>query len=102
MACPDCGSSFGECRIATSVETHGLDCGPYERFEQEYIVCLECGGKFDISDWGRAPELSSDLPDPALVPMAPRPGFTHSRLTPSAGSCPMDHAKTSHQARKPE
>jgi hypothetical protein len=102
MACPDCGSSFGECRIASSVETHGLDCGPYERFEQEYIVCRECGGKFDISDWDGALELSSDLPDPALVPMVSRPGFTQSRLAPSTGSCPMDHAKTSPQARKQE
>ena len=42
MACPDCGSSFGEYRISSSVETHGLDCGPFERFEQEYIVCREC------------------------------------------------------------
>ena len=44
MACPDCGSSFGEYRISSSVETHGLDCGPFERFEQEFIVCRECGG----------------------------------------------------------
>ena len=60
MACPDCGSSFGECRIATSVETHGLDCGPYERFEDEYVVCRECGGQFDIRDWDDASELSID------------------------------------------
>ena len=51
MACPDCGSSSGEFRFATSIETHGLDCGPFERFEQEYIVCLECGGRFDVDDW---------------------------------------------------
>ncbi len=60
MACPDCGSSFGECRIATSVETHGLDCGPYERFEDEYVVCRECGGQFDIRDWDDTSELSID------------------------------------------
>ena len=53
MACPDCGSSFGEYRISSSVETHGLDCGPYERFEQEYIVCRECG-EGSISRSGRA------------------------------------------------
>jgi uncharacterized CHY-type Zn-finger protein len=51
MACPDCGSSFGEYRIASSVETHGLDCGPFERFEQEFIVCRECRGRFDLRDW---------------------------------------------------
>jgi len=67
MACPDCGSSFGEYRIASSVETHGLDCGPFERFEQEFIVCQECGGRFDFQEWDSAQELSSNLPDPALV-----------------------------------
>jgi len=67
MACPDCGSSFGEYRISSSVETHGLDCGPLERFEQEFIVCQECGGRFDFQEWDSAQELSSNLPDPALV-----------------------------------
>lgn len=67
MACPDCGSSFGDCRIASSVETHGLDCGPYERFEDEYVVCRECGGQFDIRDWDSASGLSSDALDPALA-----------------------------------
>ena len=55
MACPDCGSSLGEFRIATSVETHGLDCGPFERFDEEFILCLECGGRFDPSDWDGTP-----------------------------------------------
>src|SRR5579863_6308621 len=58
MACPDCGSSLGEFRIATSIETHGLDCGPFERFEQEFILCRHCGGRFDVSDWDDTPELS--------------------------------------------
>jgi hypothetical protein len=51
MACPDCGSSIREFRVASSIETHGLDCGPFERFEQEFILCRECGGRFDVSDW---------------------------------------------------
>jgi hypothetical protein len=51
MACPDCGSSNGEFRIVTSIETHGLDCGPFERFDEEFIVCRECGGRFDTTDW---------------------------------------------------
>jgi hypothetical protein len=67
MACPECSSLFGECRIATSVETHGLDCGPYERFEDEYVVCRECGGLFDIRDWDSTSELSSDAVDSALA-----------------------------------
>jgi uncharacterized CHY-type Zn-finger protein len=57
MACPDCGSSLGEFRIATSIETHGLDCGPFERFDQEFILCGNCGGKFDVDDWDDAPEF---------------------------------------------
>jgi hypothetical protein len=60
MACPDCGSPAGEFRFSTTIETHGLDCGPFERFEQEYIVCLECGGRFDVADWDdvNAPSIS--------------------------------------------
>ena len=69
MACPDCGSDFGEFRTASSVETHGLDCGPFERFEQEFIVCRECGGRFDIGDWESALEPPPDVPEPA--PVAP-------------------------------
>jgi hypothetical protein len=67
MACPDCGSASGECRIASSVETHGLDCGPFERFEQEFILCRECRGRFDLHDWESARELPSDAREPALV-----------------------------------
>jgi hypothetical protein len=37
--------------MATSVETHGLDCGPFERFDEEFIACLACGGRFDPTDW---------------------------------------------------
>jgi hypothetical protein len=61
MACPDCGSALGEFRITTSIETHGLDCGPYERFEQEFILCRHCGGRFDVSDWDDTPESSDPL-----------------------------------------
>ncbi len=58
MACPDCGSPLGEFRVATCIETHGLDCGPFERFDQEFILCLECGGRFDVSDWDRTSDDS--------------------------------------------
>ena len=51
MACPDCGLASGEFRFATSIETHGLDCGPFERFDEEFIVCGGCGGRFDPRDW---------------------------------------------------
>jgi hypothetical protein len=66
MACPDCGSLAGEFRFATSVETHGLDCGPYETFNEEFIVCRECGGRYDISDWEGAPELQLETRTPAV------------------------------------
>lgn len=26
-------------------------CGPFERFDQEFILCRECGGRSDVSDW---------------------------------------------------
>jgi len=50
MACPDCDSPAGDLRFATSVETHGLECGPYETFNEEFIVCRECGGRYDVCE----------------------------------------------------
>ena len=69
MACPDCDCACGEFRFATSIETHGLDCGPFERFEEEFIVCGGCGGRFDPRDWEETEEApgsilqGADLPD---------------------------------------
>jgi len=57
MACPDCDSPAGDLRIATSVETHGLGCGPYETFNEEFIVCRECGGRYDVREWDGTQEL---------------------------------------------
>ena len=62
MACPDCGCPSGEFRFATSIETHGLDCGPFERFDEEFIVCGGCGGRFDPRDW----EETEEAPHAAL------------------------------------
>lgn len=48
MKCPNCGKEAnftehsGEC-----VETHGLDCGPYERWTETWLTCNECGAKTD-------------------------------------------------------
>ena len=67
MACPDCGSPTGELRFARTVETHGLDCGPYETFNEEFIVCGGCGGRFDVCDWDGTPEPQFEVdvaPDP--------------------------------------
>jgi hypothetical protein len=57
MACPDCSSSAGDFRTVASVETHGLECGPYETFNEEFIVCRECGGRIDLRDWESTPEI---------------------------------------------
>jgi hypothetical protein len=63
MACPDCGSPAGDSRCVTSVETHGLDCGPYETFNDEFIVCLACGGRFDLGEWDGTPEEPPSFQD---------------------------------------
>jgi hypothetical protein len=57
MACPDCGSPAGHLRFATSIEIHGLDCGPYETFNEEFIVCRQCGGRYDVREWDGTQEL---------------------------------------------
>jgi uncharacterized CHY-type Zn-finger protein len=59
MACPDCGYVVGNYRCITSIETHGLDCGPYEAFTDEFIECGECGGRFDLREWDAAPEAAA-------------------------------------------
>lgn len=34
-------------RHASYTETHGLDCGPYEHWEESWFECTVCGEKFD-------------------------------------------------------
>ena len=68
MACPDCGSPEGDFRFVTSVETHGLDCGPYETFNEEFIVCLACGGRFDLREWDGSPEEPPSFRDGRNLP----------------------------------
>jgi hypothetical protein len=66
MPCPDCGSSTAEFRVAEFIETHGLDCGPYERFYEEFVICSASGGRFDHADWaatGEASGLENDAPE---------------------------------------
>jgi hypothetical protein len=46
MTCPDCGKAELRFRECDSVETHGLDCGPYERFYDEWWECPECDAVF--------------------------------------------------------
>jgi hypothetical protein len=49
--CPSCGKT-ASFRYGTTecVETHGLDCGPYERWTEEWWKCSKCGDKIDGSD----------------------------------------------------
>ena len=61
MAGPDCGCSVGELRFAHS--THGLDCGPYETYYEEFVICRNCDGRFDVAEWSAA-EPNLDLASP--------------------------------------
>jgi hypothetical protein len=57
---------LGEFHVAECVETHGLDCGPYERFYEEFVICSNCAGRFAPADWdaaGEAPGLENDTPE---------------------------------------
>lgn len=51
VICPECGK---EVRMrfceADSVETHGLDCGPFEHFHDEWWECPQCGCNFDLKE----------------------------------------------------
>jgi len=61
----------GEFRFAHSVETHGLDCGPYEHFYEEFVICRGCDGRFDPSDWSAAEpnmDFHSEVDVTASVP----------------------------------
>ena len=80
MACPDCGSSTGNLRFVTSVETHGLDCGPYEVFNEEFVVCCGCGGRYDTRDWEDARELRPAVRTPLkhIQPATVRPNRVQS------------------------
>lgn len=41
--CPNCDNAtdFKECS-SHHRETHGLDCGPYEEWNEEWLECREC------------------------------------------------------------
>ncbi len=58
--CPNCGkhATFTE-HEADHVETHGLDCGPYERWHQEWITCDACGAETDWDEVNRANERTA-------------------------------------------
>ena len=53
--CPSCGKAVLVLREADNIETHGLECGPYEHFHDEWWECPACG------DWFTDRELEALL-----------------------------------------
>lgn len=51
MICPNCGAEadFRE-HEERCVETHGLDCGPYETWTERWLTCSKCGAKTDDNE----------------------------------------------------
>ena len=47
MRCPECHGAGLRFRSADYAESHGLECGPYERFHDEWYECPACGAWFD-------------------------------------------------------
>ncbi len=61
LICPNCGelATFTE-HSGDFVETHGLDCGPYETWHEEWVTCDLCKAKTDWReiDAAQPPETS--------------------------------------------
>lgn len=56
QACPNCGSVTGFAACSGDfTETHGLDCGPYEMWHEEWLECHKCKGKTDDSELQEVP-----------------------------------------------
>ena len=51
VKCPECGQEVVMVpREADHLETHGLECGPYEHWHDEWWECPKCSAKFDERD----------------------------------------------------
>ncbi len=49
--CPNCGEPATFTGHAGDfTETHGLDCGPYETWHEEWVTCNKCGAKTDYRE----------------------------------------------------
>ena len=48
--CPECQLAVLVLKQATTVETHGLDCGPYERVHEEWWECPACEARLTEED----------------------------------------------------
>lgn len=46
MICPACHQADLFLKQHDSIETHGLECGPYEHFHEEWWECPECRIQF--------------------------------------------------------
>ena len=49
--CPNCGkpATFTE-HSKQFTETHGLDCGPYETWTEDWLTCDGCGAETDYRE----------------------------------------------------
>lgn len=56
--CRNCGSENVRVESHEWVETHGLDCGPYERCYEEGWKCGDCGAFEDSLDETETEEMA--------------------------------------------
>ena len=55
ITCPKCGEQVVPAyREHDSIETHGLECGPYERWHDEWWECPACGEELSPEDLDRS------------------------------------------------
>jgi len=50
MTCPECGKAELRFQEADSIETHGLEYGPYEHFHDGWWKCSACNARFTAED----------------------------------------------------
>jgi hypothetical protein len=52
--CGNCGerATFSH-KSGEFTETHGLDCGPYEHWHEEWLACDKCGAETDEKEIAR-------------------------------------------------
>lgn len=69
-----CGGTL-RYRCEDHVERHGLDCGPYERWTEQWYICGSCGERFtdrELAEMAKEEEakyaaLESQVEDPATA-----------------------------------
>jgi uncharacterized protein with PIN domain len=54
ITCPACGEEVVPVfREADNTETHGMECGPYEHWHDEWWECPECKATFTAEEMER-------------------------------------------------